>query len=89
MTHQIYPYLLTEKSPYAWFPSYKEAVKDHHKKTKEECEKYVRYFWAQAFIYEHGPDWTVIPMEWRTRNIVSHDLPSLEGSPNFIYDDIC
>lgn len=63
----IYPYLLQNRSGYGRYASYREALNSLRDGQRQEHEEFVKSFWPHAFIYEHGPEWTVLPLDWRDR----------------------
>lgn len=73
----IYPYLLENKPLYGPYTSYGEAVKAVREMSREEAEAYVKSFWPHAFIYEHGPEWTVLPIDWRDRERLKTESPNI------------
>lgn len=73
----IYPYLTQPKNRYEAYASYKEASGANKTRSREEDEAYVRYFWPHAFIYEHGPEWTILPMDWRDRERLKVEAPEI------------
>lgn len=60
-----YPYLLVEHPLYGKFPDYKTASDAIRAATQEEAEAYVHEVWPHAYLYEHGPEYTIVPMSWR------------------------
>jgi hypothetical protein len=70
-----YPYLFRQRALYESFASHKEAVEAIRKASRAEVEQFVKKIWPHAFLYEHGDEWTILPLDWRDRQRIKEDHP--------------
>jgi hypothetical protein len=74
----IYPYLTRSIPLYGPYASYKEARDAIRKMSDAECESLVKYFWPHAFLYGHGPECTILPMDWRDTERLKIEAPEIK-----------